>query len=115
MTLTFVPLSAARGNSARSSLHPLPHRVDHPAPLLLLADHPQLGQGGQELSGRGVGRDQDAGAGGGVQHCDHQNVSHVHDCNLDAVAIEFSVCVHTPALNSQKRTETQRNLGGFQW
>lgn len=73
MTLTFVPLSAARGNCATPSLHPLPHRVDHPSPLLLLADDPQLGQGGQEVGGRRVGRDQDAGAGGGREDGDEKD------------------------------------------
>ena len=76
MTLTFVPLSGRRGNSALSSLHPLPHRVDHPSPLLLLADDAQLGQGGQELGGRGVRGDQDAGAGGGREDGNDQNFSH---------------------------------------
>lgn len=106
MTITFVPLSARGGNGARPSrlraapwisadqraaaggivthrvsshlLHPLPDRVDHPSPLLLLADDPQLGQGGQELGGRGVRGDQDAGAGGGREDGDDQNFSH-HD------------------------------------
>ena len=76
MTLSFLPDLAVLGNGARPSLHPLPNRVDHPSPLLLLTDDPHLGQRSQQLARGPVRGDQDAGAGWGGEEGDHQNVVH---------------------------------------
>ena len=93
MTLSFLPDLAVLGNGARPSLHPLPHRIDHPSPLLLLADDAHLGQGGQELAGRRVGRDQDAGAGGGREDGDEKDFGG-HKTNVGPASFSVRVCVH---------------------
>ena len=114
MTITFVPPSGRAGNAVVASLHPLPHRVDHPSPLLLLADDAQLGQGGKELGGRCVGRDQDAGAGGGGEDGDEKDFGG-HKTNLSAASFSVRVCSRAALSNSRRTAHATETVGGESW
>lgn len=109
MTLSFVPPFPRVGNNARpASLHPSPDRINHPAPLLLLADDAQLGQGGDELGGRGVGGQQCDGAGGGGEDGDQEDFAgHVNNLSFFAQRVCVNAGVgSSPALRNSLRSES---------
>ena len=104
MTLTFVPPRLPLRNNARpASLHPSPDRINHPSPLFLLADDAQLGQGGDELGGRGVSGQQRHGAGGGGEDGDQEDFAG-HETNLSAASFSVSTTVRNRRWTGEDRS-----------